>query len=140
MDKAYTKFPGHRKKYRKGVGSFLDFAYIKGRPQGRKISCPCAHCANCKWERRHVVNDHLIAAGFIKGYDVWVNHGDNIPSPIKIDKDTKEQKKSLDDIGGLLYDTFRNVVETEESSEAPNEDARKFYKLINEAKQKLYPG
>ncbi|XP_058746397.1 uncharacterized protein LOC131619303 [Vicia villosa] len=34
----------------------------------------------------------------------------------------------------------RNVVEEEESSEGPNEDARKFYKLINEAKQELYPG
>ncbi|CAK8543900.1 unnamed protein product [Lathyrus sativus] len=140
MDKAWTKLPRHWKKYRKGVKSFLDFAYTTGRPQGREISCPCAHCANCKWERRHVVRDHLIAVGFVKGYDVWVNHGEDIPSPMKIKEDTKEQENSLDDIGGLLYDTFRNVVEAEESSEAHNEDARKFYKLVNEAKQELYPG
>ncbi|CAL5193876.1 unnamed protein product [Lathyrus oleraceus] len=140
MDKAWTKLPRHWKTYRKGVRSFLDFAYTKGRSQGREISCPCAHCANCKWARRHVVHDHLIAAGFVEGYDVWVNHGEDISSSMTINKDTKEQDNSLDDIDGLLYDTFRNVVEEEENNEGPNEDASKFYKLINEAKQELYPG
>ncbi|PNX89948.1 hypothetical protein L195_g046071, partial [Trifolium pratense] len=139
MDKEWTKLPRHWKEYRKGVKSFLDFAYTKGSPQGREISCPCAHCANGKWARRHVVRDHLIAAGFVEGYDVWVNHGECMPLPMEIDNDTTDQEDSHDDIGGLLYDTFRNVVEEEGSSEGPNEEARKFYNLINEAKQELYP-
>ncbi|CAJ2674634.1 unnamed protein product [Trifolium pratense] len=140
MDKEWTKLPRHWKEYRKGVKSFLDFAYTKGSPQGREISCPCAHCANGKWARRHVVRDHLIAAGFVEGYDVWVNHGECMPLPMEIDNDTTDQEDLHDDIGGLLYDTFRNVVEEEGSSEGPNEEARKFYNLINEAKQELYPG
>ena len=135
MDKEWTKLPRHWKKYRKGVKSFLDFAYTKGKPQGREISCPCADCANGKWARRNVVRDHLIAVGFVNGYDVWVNHGEDIPSPMEIDEDTNGH----DDIGGLLYDRFRNVIE-EGNNEGLNEDARKFYNLINEAKQELYPG
>jgi hypothetical protein len=57
-----------------------------------------------------------------------------------VDKDTKDQEDSHDDIGGLLYDIFRDVVEEDESSKGPNEEAKKFYNLINEAKQELYPG
>jgi hypothetical protein len=140
MDKEWTKLPRHWKRYRKGVKSFLDFAYTKGSPQGREISCPCAHCANGKWARRHVVRNHLIAAGFVEGYDVWVNHGEDMPLPMDVDKDTKDQEDSHDDIGGLLYDIFRDVVEEDESSKGPNEEAKKFYNLINEAKQELYPG
>ncbi|KAK2416365.1 hypothetical protein QL285_038762 [Trifolium repens] len=113
MDKEWTKLPRHWKRYRKGVKSFLDFAYTKGSPQGREISCPCAHCANGKWARRHVVRNHLIAAGFVEGYDVWVNHGEDMPLPMDVDKDTKDQQDSHDDIGGLLYDIFRDVVEDE---------------------------
>ncbi|GAU37847.1 hypothetical protein TSUD_57070 [Trifolium subterraneum] len=41
---------------------------------------------------------------------------------------------------GLLHDIFGNVVEEDESSKGPNEEANKFYNLINEAKQELYPG
>ncbi|KAK2416363.1 hypothetical protein QL285_038762 [Trifolium repens] len=111
MDKEWTKLPRHWKRYRKGVKSFLDFAYTKGSPQGREISCPCAHCANGKWARRHVVRNHLIAAGFVEGYDVWVNHGEDMPLPMDVDKDTKDQQDSHDDIGGLLYDIFRDVRE-----------------------------
>ncbi|KAI5435930.1 hypothetical protein KIW84_022381 [Lathyrus oleraceus] len=54
---------------------------------------------------------------FVERYDVWVNHGEDISSPMTINKDTKEEDNSLDDIDGLLYDTFRNVVEEEENNE-----------------------
>lgn len=53
-----------------------------------------------------MVHDRLIVAGFVEGCDIWINHEEDIPSPMKIDKDTKDQEMSLDDIGGLLYDIF----------------------------------
>lgn len=46
----------------------------------------------------------------------------------------EDQEDSHDDIGGLLYDTFRNIPEVEGVSEGPNEDARTFFNLINEVK------
>jgi len=46
---------------------------------------------------------------------------------------------SRDDIDGLLYDTFRNVVETKGIKEGPNNEVRKFYDLINDANKELYP-
>ncbi|XP_020204521.2 uncharacterized protein LOC109789889 [Cajanus cajan] len=140
MDKKWTKLPRFNRDYINGVESFLDFAYSKGRPQGEEILCPCAKCGNCCWEKRNVVYNHLIAIGFVEGYNVWVHHGERISRPMEIDKDIEDEEDSRDDIDCLLYDTFRNVVETEGVNKGLNKDARKFYNLIDEAKQELYPG
>lgn len=37
MDKEWTKLPWFSQEYIDGVDFFLDFAYIKGRPQGDEI-------------------------------------------------------------------------------------------------------
>jgi hypothetical protein len=59
---------------------------------------------------------------------------------MEIDEGVQDKEDPRDDIDGLLYDTFRHVAEGEGRNKGPNEDAKKFYKLINEAKQELYPG
>jgi len=87
-----------------------------------------------------MVYDHLIAIGFLKGYTIWVNHGEEIPSRVVNDDDTDNQEDWRDDIDGILYDTFRNLADTNTSIEGPSEEAKKFYNLINEAKQELYHG
>jgi hypothetical protein len=46
MDKEWTKQPRLSGEYKKGVLSFLDFAYTKGKPEANEILCPCANCAN----------------------------------------------------------------------------------------------
>lgn len=91
--------------------SFLDFVYTGGRPQGNEILCPCAKCCNHHCASRNVVYDHLIATSFLKGYEVWVNHGKEIPSHVISDDDMEDREDLHDDIVGLLYDTFRNVAE-----------------------------
>ena len=58
-----------------------------------------------------MVYDHLIATGFLKGYNVWIHHGKEIPSTTKSDYDMIDNEDSQDDIYGLLYNTHRNVVE-----------------------------
>ncbi|KAJ1390448.1 Transposase-associated domain [Sesbania bispinosa] len=113
MDKEWTKLPRFSRDYINGVESFLDFAYSKGRPQGEEILCLCAKCGNCCWEKRNVVYNHLVATGFVEGYNVWVHHGERTSRPLEIDKDIEDEEDSRDDIDGLLYDTFRNVVEVE---------------------------
>ena len=76
VDKEWTKFSRFSKEYIDGVELFLDFACTNGRPQGIEILCPCSKCRNCCWARRDVVYDYLIAISFLKGYNIWVNHGE----------------------------------------------------------------
>jgi len=51
-----------------------------------------------------------------------------------------DNEDSQDDIYGLLYYTHRNVAEGKGCKEGPNDEARKFYNLINDANQELYHG
>ncbi|KAM3221160.1 hypothetical protein P3L10_020428 [Capsicum annuum] len=44
------------------------------------------------------------------------------------------------DIEGLLNDQFRHVAQAEGLYEGADEDAKKFYNLMDEASQELYPG
>ncbi|CAL0308394.1 unnamed protein product [Lupinus luteus] len=125
MDKEWIKLPRYSSEYIDGVEFFLNYAYTNGKPQGGEILCPCAKCHNTCWEVRAIVYDHLIGYGFEKGYDVWVRHGEVL-------KDMY--------LDGLLHDTFRDVAEEYELNKGPNDDAKKFYNLIEEAQQDLYPG
>ncbi|XP_019233784.1 PREDICTED: uncharacterized protein LOC109214325 [Nicotiana attenuata] len=128
--------PRYSKEYIDGVQHFLDFAYSDGDPQGEEIQCPCAKCCNIPWYRRNVVYDHLICNGFVKGYTRWINHGEwEIPMDVNDDMD---EDNSYDDIDGLLNDQFRYVAQGVD--ECQNEDAKKFYNLVDEASQELYPG
>ncbi|XP_070003065.1 uncharacterized protein [Nicotiana sylvestris] len=126
-----------------GVNVFLDKAF-KRSSQGNEILCPCKKCFNRYWHYRNVVEDHLISYGFTYGYTKWVFHGEgfssrDLPHPTNDD----DGSDMHDDIDGLLHDTFRNVegdLSHEEVREAPSEDAMRFFKLVEEGKQELYPG
>jgi len=75
------------------------------------------------------VYEHLIVTGFLKGYCIWIQHGEKIPR--RTNRSDYEMTDNLDsvDIDGLLYNTFRNVVGVEGIKESLNNKARKFYNL-----------
>ncbi|XP_057761025.1 uncharacterized protein LOC130981442 [Arachis stenosperma] len=124
--------PRHSQEFRDGVNRFLDYAYSVGNPQGEKILCPCAKCCNFLWGQRESIHSDLICFGFVKGYTRWVNHGESV---IGMDVDTGDTDEiySCDDIEGLLDERFRNVADVEGEKEGMNEDAKKFYNLVDES-------
>ncbi|KAL4286637.1 hypothetical protein AHAS_Ahas19G0106100 [Arachis hypogaea] len=136
MPKDWMDLPRYSEEYINGVISFLEFAYSEGEPDGQQIQCPCKRCCNIEWYRRDVVFDHLVADGFVKGYRTWINHGE-WTIPMVVDDDTDDEG-ARDDIEGLLNDAFGDHAEG--VTVGPNEEAKKFYNLIDGASQELYPG
>jgi len=43
--------------------------------------------------------------------NVWVHHGEEIHSTLIHDDDMEHKEDIQDDMNGLLYETFRNIVE-----------------------------
>ncbi|XP_019253851.1 PREDICTED: uncharacterized protein LOC109232539 [Nicotiana attenuata] len=125
------------------VNNFLDKACERA-SQGNEILCPCKKCANCSWHYRNVVEDHLVAYGFVQGYTRWIFHGEGFSRNNPHRSSDDEGSDMHDDIDGLLHDTFRNVEgdfrHDEGVREGPSEDAKRFFKLVEEGKQELYPG
>ncbi|KAL4359106.1 hypothetical protein AHAS_Ahas08G0044200 [Arachis hypogaea] len=139
MPKDWMDLPRYSEEYINGVISFLDFAYSEGEPEGQQIQCPCKRCCNIEWYRRDVVFDHLVADGFVKGYRTWINHGE-WTIPMVVDDDTDDEEGACDDIEGLLNDAFGDVPHVDGVTVGQNEEAKKFYNLIDVASQELYPG
>jgi hypothetical protein len=97
--------------------------------EGIEILCPC-----CK----DVVFGHLCSKGFVKGYIEWIYHSED-KILMELDSSSDDQT-SYDDIDGLLFEMFKDVAEEGGAHEGLNEDANKFYKLVDDANQELYPG
>ncbi|XP_019261156.1 PREDICTED: uncharacterized protein LOC109239086 [Nicotiana attenuata] len=118
--------------YIRVVNNFLDKAF-KQASQGNEILCPCKKCANCNWHYRNVVEDHLVAYGFVQGYTKWIFNGEGF-SRNNPHRSSDDEGDMHDDIDGLLHDTFRNVEgdfrQYEGVREEPSEDAKRFFKLV----------
>ncbi|XP_075074545.1 uncharacterized protein LOC142162131 [Nicotiana tabacum] len=143
-DKIWVNLLRWTNEYIGGVNNFLDKAFERA-AQGNEILCPCKKCINLYWHYRNVVEDHLVVHGFVDGYTKWVFHGEdfssrNTPSP----RNDDEGSNMRDDIDGMLHDTFRNIEgqagDEDRAGERQSEEARKFFKLLEEGKQELYPG
>jgi hypothetical protein len=145
--------------YIRGILSFLSFAFANSSENG-KIFCPCTKCANVGDKRSHMnVYQHIINHGFLKGYIRWIFHGEKaIPSNPQSTSEVEHEFHH--DMDALIHDAFpihtnngddeytniedmdpgaftseHNVQQSEEG-----DDSDKFYKLLKEAEQNLYPG
>ncbi|XP_022031985.1 uncharacterized protein LOC110933051 [Helianthus annuus] len=138
--RGWMYLPRRLPEFEAGVIEFLNASFAKA-AKGFQILCPCKRCINRYWYRRDEVFDHLKGHGFVEDYYVWVFHGET-PSQTRI-------HTGIDDIGDgmhdnfneLLHDRFRDtVMETSTVQGGSNEDAKKFYKLVEDGKQELFPG
>ncbi|KAM3266503.1 hypothetical protein P3L10_003497 [Capsicum annuum] len=130
--------------FQHGVKNFLEKAFEQA-SHGNEILCPCRDCKNHYWHYRDVVKDHLLSREFRANYTKWTFHGESASSrnthhPINDD----EGSNMRDDIDGLLHDTFRNIEaelgHKERDEEGLPEDAKKFFKFLEDEKQQLYSG
>ncbi|XP_020245141.1 uncharacterized protein LOC109823267 [Asparagus officinalis] len=135
--------------YIEKVNDFLDKAFAKA-AKGNEICCPCRGCFNRCWHQRNTICNHLIVKGFIDNYYKWVFHGEDLPSRLNVHSESDDDDaRTHDDVGGLLHDIFRGTIEEfsdndeediKEGTEELTEDAKKFYKLVEEGQQELFPG
>uniref|UniRef100_A0A803N760 Transposase-associated domain-containing protein n=1 Tax=Chenopodium quinoa TaxID=63459 RepID=A0A803N760_CHEQI len=112
-----------------------------------EILCPCMKCVNRFWFPREEVFNHLIANRFNKRYKVWNFHGEGftIGSSSRGDGHQYDNQNTLDDMDEMINDIFRDVIgglssEAEEHRKGPDESAKKFYKLLEDAREQLYLG
>ncbi|XP_074315263.1 uncharacterized protein LOC141651448 [Silene latifolia] len=123
-----------------GVIEFLNASFSKV-VVGGQIRCPCKRCKNRYWLQRDEVFDHLKALGFVENYDEWIFHGEEPLQTQPFIEKLYEGVSFMDNTNELLNDTFRNGFEGSTGVEdGLNDEARKFYKLVEDGKQELYPG
>ncbi|XP_074313753.1 uncharacterized protein LOC141648947 [Silene latifolia] len=139
-DRSWMYLPRRLPEFENGVTEFLNASFSKA-VHGNQIRCPCKRCRNRYWLKRHEVFDHLIGFGFVENYAVWIFHGEDELSNETINEPPHENHNFHDNTDTLLEDRFRNPYEGSTNVQnGPNDEAKKFYRLLEEGEQELYPG
>ncbi|XP_057451963.1 uncharacterized protein LOC130743752 [Lotus japonicus] len=140
--------------YLKGIDDFLNFAFSGSKPK-RFIRCPCSKCNNFNYKSRDDVMHDLLKWGFEPSYERWEYHGESLSdassdndagNDCDVDLETSDNAQTY----SMIYDMHQslnmdrgNVFDNPGPSsmnEEPNKDAKRFYGLLKDAEQKLYPG
>ncbi|KAJ7976544.1 Transposon, En/Spm-like protein [Quillaja saponaria] len=128
------------------VNKFLDFAYSLPRivDDNNTIRCPFLVCKNKKWISRDEVNVHLFKKGFLTNYKWWTLYGEGEEW---LGETSNDRRVDIGDSSNRYVDMIMEAASTdfnwdEESQllEKPNSDAKRFFKLLQNADEELWEG
>ncbi|WCJ39818.1 hypothetical protein M5689_020778 [Euphorbia peplus] len=127
--------------YNVGVIEFLNYAFEKT-GEAYKIQCPCVRCNNTNCGSRDLVHTHLITYGIMENYTFWFHHGERRHGHSDEEESEEEEEEEDgdnddDQVEDVVYDLYPDI---ESNASEPNGEARKFYRLLNDLDQTLYPG
>ncbi|KAL5782770.1 hypothetical protein ACOSP7_007799 [Xanthoceras sorbifolium] len=89
---------------------------------------------NCNPNQLQFLHLHLLRNGFMPTYNTWFLHGDDGYS----DNESDSNDDEFDMMNEEQCDNMHDLIE-ESFPQEPNRDADKFYQLLDEAEQPLYP-
>ena len=130
----WVSLPKYSEGYSTGVKDFVRNGFANF-AVGNELRCPCKDCTNRFWYSRENVYDHLVCKGPSPSLANWIYE---VSTP-KFRKDNNDQMDC--DTGLGLGNDFDEMIRNEGSvKNGINNDAKGFYKLVEEGKQPLYPG
>ena len=151
MDKSWMDKSRGSKEYFEGVNQFVEFASPFA--CDGKILCPCVKCVNLIVQPLSVARDHCWASGMLKTYKVWKFHGElaaATPATECGSSHMQETQNLYGDFHGMLHDLcpphemapkpMEEGPTAQHSGEGLNDDAKKFYKMIDDVDKPLYEG
>lgn len=130
-----------------GLKKFIDFA--KSQPlflENKKLFCPCIKCENGgKLLSEDLVLKHLYNKGFMLNYWVWTSHEEDYDmlnsdceEEVSDESHTEPVNPYMTMISDALGTTEPEFDETME--EEPNPETKKFFDILDAAKQPIYDG
>ncbi|CAN1279776.1 hypothetical protein LINPERPRIM_LOCUS17158 [Linum perenne] len=153
-------------KFLHGISSFIDFA--RNSYKDGILACPCRRCVNGHRHSENVVITHILENGFSPGYTNWCFHGesmsryenensniqdvneqrnDNAQGQNNVQQFLEEMAIGYGQIRDLGSDADINGEDYHTSAdpeipttEALNEEAKKFYDFLKQTDEELFPG
>ena len=127
----------------------------------REIRCPCVKCNNTYERSREVVETHITVYGIVQNYTFWYHHGERkgeseseSESEFESEGEEDEVLETIreEEIHGIMRDFFPTLNAFNKNradfggqshnvqKEDPNDEAKKFYRLLTDLEQPLYEG
>ncbi|CAL1371190.1 unnamed protein product [Linum trigynum] len=153
MDRSWMQVSNRlSREYIKGVDDFLDFASTNDNKKG-VILCPCKKCNNVLHFTKEEVKAHLIMNGIVKSYTRWYYHGESfVQDDHFVDElvpgegcgrmiDLIKDVRGPEVVDSIMHDASEEDIVQPDLEEPPkhNGTTGKFFRLLEDAEQKLYP-
>ncbi|KAL1222030.1 hypothetical protein V5N11_025489 [Cardamine amara subsp. amara] len=136
--------------YARGIVEFMKVAGNQPRVlKSSKLKCPCSVCRNSRNVAVEIVWHHLYTNGFTPGYKIWYLHGEtNYDHGSSSEPTVSEFLGDRTEVGvgtvEMVNNAFRENMqygsEERDKFEEPNLEARRFFGMLDAAKQPLYKG
>ncbi|MQM02449.1 hypothetical protein Taro_035216, partial [Colocasia esculenta] len=153
IDKSWMSLLRNTREFEKGLDEFLDFAFARSAIRDKSL-CPCQRCLNSVRHVRNEVKLHVFRHGIDPRYTFWDYHGESSDTSDgdMSDVEGTSQEGNESATWAMLQDMMTaqglaNAHVGEDSSsdpppilEQPNLEAKKNFKLVENAQIKLYPG
>jgi hypothetical protein len=123
----------HSEEWVRNTNAFVDHAFSVPNAQRNGIVCPCSECRNRCRRRKAIMSIHLCKRGFMPGYEIWTEHGENYFSSSMLEP-SFDNADGLDEMLGDLGDAMH----TESVEEEPTEDAKAFYAMLAASQEPLH--
>ncbi|KAK9160483.1 hypothetical protein Syun_006824 [Stephania yunnanensis] len=133
--------------YDMGVEQFLDYVFSKT-SQRSKIHCSCSKFVKTYSKTREEVCSHLKVHEILENYNFWYHHGE-LRGKANFDSVDVNEVEGDDEVHEMLQDFFPAVGENDFAfnssypkvhEEEPNDEAKKFYRLLSDLDLLVYPG
>ncbi|XP_074362078.1 uncharacterized protein LOC141702275 [Apium graveolens] len=137
----WVTLPRYSDKYRMGVKAFITNAFSEY-ASGNELKCPCRKCSNRYWYGESVIKEHLICNGVCPQSTEWIyevsNHKNN---DVDDNMDSDIGMGLADELEAMIRNTYENCNNDSEHGvrKGLDDDAKKFYRLVEEGGQPLYP-
>ena len=147
MDRSWINSRLFSKPHLDGVSNFMKFVSERY-DENEEILCPCRRCLNRIHQHKGIVEDHLYIHGMASTYTRWIYHGeamdvqsnenaDHLDGHIDFSDDVGMNEVQEDDDDDKIHDMVEELYVAEEEG---NKKKSMFAVLLEEMKQKLYPG
>ena len=139
-DKDGFTFPKYSEKYRKRVKEFVKNTFAEFGLRN-EMKCPCRKCDGSYWSSENDIFEHLICNGLCPQSIEWIY---KVLTQKKNDiEDEMDFEKGLgleNEFEEMIEHIYVNNSDTEHGGRKGTDDeARKFYQLVEEDVQPLYP-
>jgi hypothetical protein len=130
----WKKSGAHTSEWMNKTREFIDHAF-SGRLD-ESVKCPCSRCRNALCEDKRTLIIHLCKFGFMRGYDLWMYHGETIHQRIaSVAED--EDDRSGDDRMDEMLDVIRSELKTNHE-DPPTSEVQKIFNILRASEEPLH--
>jgi hypothetical protein len=139
VDRSWMRMDKSTIEWQKGFKEFMDLTF-EGTSQGETTPCPCSRCRCMSYRTQSEVQSHFFFRGFDESFIQGEANDEDFDHEELDSLGVTGDSASINDLVSTLIQGAIHGDIIGSNNEEPNDRAKNFFKLLEEAQKELYPG